>query len=354
MRRKLQTDFGWELSQTATEMCIFFKNVTVQPTFGHVLDAHDVKVVQQTMNQSLTMGQFEEGTAERALNMFKLGTDRFVKASKAYQQGDIVAILGPHAAYLNEPLPAAETYHMQAAFFGDKQLVWSPSTDVDDPASIGSYVTDCNTFDVAEPVHANIDYHTTYYVSTDLKVPIPIIVANQDIEAGQMIVGDFGATFFLEPRYMIPNMKAMAQDEVTRKRKRSSSTGSDDAKRFKTLLSKVASLDLALEQATKANTIYEQAAEQAQADFAAIQTRFQAMRGIETKLEAQVLENNKLMAKLVASDQECRRIRTQAQRLTERNITLEKRLHEQFERLRDVGRKNVELSRLLGLDGDQM
>jgi hypothetical protein len=353
MQRKLKSDFGWNVSKMATEVCVFFKNVIVRPTFGQVLDANDVKVVQQRMNESLEMKRFEEGTPERALNMYKLGTDRFVVASKAFQQGDIVAILGPHAAYPNEALPAAETYHMQATFFGDKQLVWSPSTDADDPASIGSFITDCNTFNVVEPVHANIDYHTTYFVSPDLKVPLPVIVANQDIEAGQMIVGDFGASFFLDPRYMVPNMKAMADDEVRRKRKRSPDAEPVEpaAQRFKTLLTKIDSLNDALSHANEATAIYERAAEQSQQDFAAIQSRFQSlrnMRNIETKFEAQVLENNKLTAKLDASQQECKLIRAQAQRLTERNITLEKRLQEQFERLRDVGRKNNELMRLSG------
>jgi len=347
MRLRLESEFGWRLSPESVEMCIFFRNVHARPTFGETLNQDDVHRIRQTMKESLCLERFEEGTAERALNMFKLGTDLHVKAIKPYTQGDIVAFLGPYGAMNSQELPAAETYHMEAGFFGDKRIVWSPSADINDPDSIGSYVTDCHTFDVVEPVHANIDYHTTYYVAKGLKVPIPVIVANQDIEAGQMIVGDFGATFFYEPRYMLPNMKAMARDEVSRKRKRQEpQTTDEDNKRFKALNDRVNTLEESLANANKACAVYEQTAEKAQKDFETIQLRFQSMKAAEDLYESQVEENSKLQAQLAERCKELEDVKTRLKRRTEHNNTLQNQILEQFEVMREVRRKNVELTRL--------
>lgn len=216
-RLLLASKTGLKLSKLAADFCA--TNYMPVASFEGPFDPVETR---KTMSQGLVYDAFREGTPARVLNMYKLGTDVCVRTTREFAAGEVLAMLGPVGCAHGETLPAAETFHMETQARPGGVLVWSPEKSPSAQSSIGSYVVDCHTFGmvVNELAEANIDYHTAVFTFGTLHVPVPILVANRKIPSGGLLVGDFGDTFFLEPRYMVPNVAALVADSASRKRKR--------------------------------------------------------------------------------------------------------------------------------------
>jgi hypothetical protein len=97
------------------------------------------------------------------------------------------------------------------------QLVWTPNMD-DDASSMASWVVHKHDYGFGSAARQiNIDYHTAMLEVFGMRIPVPIIVANRDIRAGEQLVGDFGDTFFMQDKYIKSNAVELAK--LTRKRK---------------------------------------------------------------------------------------------------------------------------------------
>lgn len=209
---------------------------TAVQTFGGWFDAEEVY---RRMQNWFEVGEFAEGTPELALNLLKLGTAKNVRTKIDISAGTVLAMLGPHACLPFEIATAdvaPASFHMETEIRFGHLVVWAPLK-ADDVRNIGSWVTDCHTFDCAttESFVANIDYHTAIAEFDGMRIPIPVIVSNTNIPAGSLLVGDFGDSFFLQPKYMVPNAKALVAHETSRKRKRNEDNAEDN-KRHKGLI----------------------------------------------------------------------------------------------------------------------
>lgn len=208
--KKLRHQTGIKASFEAIERFASFSDTTIRSEFEGEFDF--AEAIRRT-KEDIQIVEISRESRRRILQLWKLGTTKAVKAKRRFAKGEVVCVIGPVVCLREESKDinlSSETYFSEVCLQG-QSFIWSPLLK-DHPLNAASFVPDKRSF-AEKDYETNLDYFIVYpkieIEGTTLTIPLPIYVAEHDIECGEYLVCELNQEFFHNPNVFASNLAAL-------------------------------------------------------------------------------------------------------------------------------------------------